>query len=107
MDLRSIAKALGGEVTGGQVLCPGPGHSPCDRSLSVKLANNEDGFIVFSHANDDWVKCKDHVRAHLNGGVAVRRGVTSARPAMQSAVEKVYDYTDENGNTLFQVQRLK
>jgi hypothetical protein len=28
---------LGGEVAGGQVRCPGPNHSPADRSLSVKL----------------------------------------------------------------------
>ena len=39
--LQSWARALGGEVSGGQVLCPGPGHSAKDRSLSVKIG--EDG----------------------------------------------------------------
>ena len=34
--LAEIAAALGGEVAAGQVLAPGPGHSPRDRSLSVK-----------------------------------------------------------------------
>jgi hypothetical protein len=36
-DLRRMATALGGEITGGQILCPGPGHSHRDRSLSVRL----------------------------------------------------------------------
>jgi hypothetical protein len=34
-DLRSLARALGGEVVGRQVLAPGPGHSRRDRSLSI------------------------------------------------------------------------
>ena len=44
-SLQTVAKALGGEISGGQVLAPGPGHSPKDRSLSVKLdASAPDGF---------------------------------------------------------------
>ncbi len=66
LDLRSIARALGGEVSGRQVLAPGPGHSPRDRSLSVRLSwQAPDGFIVFSHAGDDFASCRDHVRAKL------------------------------------------
>ena len=65
LNLQTIARALGGDVTGGQVLAPGPGHSPKDRSLSVKLTGNGDEFIVFSHAGDDPIKCKDYVRAKL------------------------------------------
>ena len=35
---REIARALGGEVVGRNILlCPGPGHSPRDRSLQVTL----------------------------------------------------------------------
>jgi hypothetical protein len=65
-DLRSLARALGGEVSGGQVLAPGPGHGPRDRSLSVRLsAAAPDGFIAFSHAYDDWQSCRDHVRRKL------------------------------------------
>jgi hypothetical protein len=64
--LRSLARALGGEIAGGQVVCPGPGHSSKDRSLCVKLsATSPDGFVVFSHAGDDIGPCKDHVRARL------------------------------------------
>jgi Toprim domain len=64
LDLRTIATALGGEVTGHQVLAPGPGHSPRDRSLSVTF-NPDGSFVVFSHAGDDPIECKDHVRARL------------------------------------------
>jgi hypothetical protein len=59
--LRSMAAALGGEVMksskgGLYILCAGPGHSPRDRSLSVTpSATAPDGFIVYSHAGDDWV----------------------------------------------------
>jgi hypothetical protein len=38
LDLRTIARALGGEVSGRRVLAPGPEHSPKDRSLCVSLA---------------------------------------------------------------------
>ena len=38
IELRTIARALGGNVAGrNSVVAPGPGHSPHDRSLSVKL----------------------------------------------------------------------
>jgi putative DNA primase/helicase len=53
MNLRSIAHALGGEVSSGQVLAPGPGHSKRDRSLSVRLSPGAPaGFLAFSHAGD-------------------------------------------------------
>jgi hypothetical protein len=66
MDLRSIARALGGEISGRQVLAPGPRHGKRDRSLSVRLsATAPAGFIVFSHAGDDFATCRDHVSARL------------------------------------------
>jgi len=37
LDLASIAVELGGEISDGQVLAPGPGHSCSDRSLAVKV----------------------------------------------------------------------
>jgi putative DNA primase/helicase len=64
--LRSVAIALGGVVCGLSVVAPGPGHSAKDRSLSVKLsASSPDGFIVHSHAGDDWRQCRDYVRGKL------------------------------------------
>jgi putative DNA primase/helicase len=65
-QLSQIAAALGGEVSGHQVLAPGPGHSPGDRSLAVRpVAGTPEGFLTFSHCGDDWRLCRDHVRARL------------------------------------------
>jgi putative DNA primase/helicase len=63
--LRSLQRALGGEINGGQVLCPGPGHSLRDRSLAVRPVSHGVGFMVFSHAGDDWRACCDYVRERL------------------------------------------
>jgi putative DNA primase/helicase len=64
--LQIWASALGGEVSGANILCPGPGHSPKDRSLSVRLSvAAQDGFVCFSHVGDDWQVCRDHVLSRL------------------------------------------
>lgn len=48
------------------VVCPGPGHSHQDRSLSVRFdPSAPDGFVVYSHAGDSVPDCKDHVREKL------------------------------------------
>jgi putative DNA primase/helicase len=66
LDLRMIARALGGEISGRRVLAPGPQHSPKDRSLCVSLAPAmPGGFLVHSFAGDDPIQCKDYVRARL------------------------------------------
>jgi len=68
--LGAIARALGGEVVGNQVLAPGPGHDKRDRSLSIKLSVfAPDGFIVFSHCGDDWRACHEYVRARLGAAL--------------------------------------
>jgi putative DNA primase/helicase len=66
-DVRAIARALGGDVLGrDRILCPGPGHSSADRSLSIRLVpGSPDGFIVYSHADDPVAVCKDYVRERL------------------------------------------
>ena len=63
-DLQTLARALGGEISGHEVRAPGPGHSTQDRSLSVKL--NGDDFIVHSFAGDDPIICRDFVRQRCN-----------------------------------------
>jgi len=66
LDIRAIARALGGEVVGQQVLAPGPGHSRSDRSLSVRITSSApQGFIVHSFAGDDPFACRDYVRERL------------------------------------------
>ena len=66
MDLRTLRAAIGGEIVGQQLSCPGPGHSSRDRSLSITVSPSaQDGFLVFSHSGDDWRTCRDYVRAKL------------------------------------------
>jgi putative DNA primase/helicase len=68
VNLRDIARALGGDVSGRQVLAPGPGHSSRDRSLAVRPSTSvPDGWLVFSHCGDDWRLCREHVRERLGG----------------------------------------
>lgn len=65
-SITEIAAKLGGVAQANEVLCPGPGHSPQDRSLSVKLDDKApDGFLVHSFAGDDALACKDYVRSKL------------------------------------------
>jgi hypothetical protein len=65
--LPHIAKLLGGDVSGAEVLCPGPGHSAEDRSLSVKPdPKAPDGLLVHSFAGDDPIACLDYTREKLN-----------------------------------------
>jgi putative DNA primase/helicase len=63
-DLRALAHRLGGEVSGSQVLCPGPDHGPKDRSLAVR-PNGPDNFLVHSFAGDDALVCLHYVREKL------------------------------------------
>jgi hypothetical protein len=64
IDLQSFCAALGGDIVGrNQIVCPGPGHSQRDRSLSIKLTAA--GFICHSFCGDDWRVCQDYVRERL------------------------------------------
>jgi putative DNA primase/helicase len=73
LDPRVVARALGGDVTGRNILAPGPGHSRADRSLSIKIdPAARDGFIVHSFAGDLPIACRDHVRAALRLGARER-----------------------------------
>ena len=67
MSIQHAAHVLGGDVANRTtVLCPGPGHSPLDRSLSITFdADAPDGFLANSFAGDDWQLCRDHVRDAL------------------------------------------
>jgi len=124
VDLKTLACALGGEATHGQVRAPGPGHSRQDRSLSITLSPSApDGFVVHSFAGDDPIACKDYVRQKLgltpfqvNGrhpsrvsndsiDQALRAAVATQRPASGTLVA-TYDYQDSDGALLYQVVRL-
>lgn len=62
--LEQYARLLGGEARGQRILCPGPGHSRSDRSLSVTF-NPDGSFTTHSFAGDDFRDCRDHVKAVL------------------------------------------
>jgi hypothetical protein len=126
-NLQALAKALGGEVSGSQVLAPGPGHSVVDRSLSVKLDSGApDGFVTHSFAGDDPIACRDHVRTKAglepfkpNGAGRRRASDNAIERALMAAMAKQsagkpkgrivakYDYTDSDGTLLYQVLRLE
>lgn len=63
IDLQTLHAALGGEISSGQILCPGPGHSQRDRSLAVRPTSS--GFVVHSFAGDDYRECMDYVRERV------------------------------------------
>ncbi|MCJ2120650.1 toprim domain-containing protein [Methylobacterium sp. J-001] len=91
MDLRSAARALGGEVVGRGIVCPGPHHSRQDRSLSILFdASAPGGFTLHSHAGDDFGSCRDFVRERL--GLS---GQVASKPAQ---VEPVSAALIQGGN---------
>jgi AAA domain len=100
LTLQQIARALGGEVVGVQVIAPGPGHSPGDRSLSVKLsASAPDGFVVHSFAGDDPLVCRDYVRK--------RSGLPPFKPNGKTKPARTitYDYRDASGEFRYRKTR--
>lgn len=71
LDPRSVARALGGDATGLNIMAPGPGHSRADRSLSIKIDSTaQDGFILHSFAGDSPIACREYVRMAI--GMSVR-----------------------------------
>jgi hypothetical protein len=113
-SLDQIAKALGGEVSGGQVRAPGPNHSPQDRSLSVKLDTEApDGFVVHSFSGDGAIACRDHVRRKLGLPMFEHRiAGSSGKPRKGNGAAKAwspivarYVYRDKDGAPFLQVCR--
>lgn len=66
-DARTVARILGGDANGNSVSAPGPGHSPKDRSLSIRIdPAAPGGFVLTSFSSsDDWQVCRDYVRDRL------------------------------------------
>jgi hypothetical protein len=95
-----VAKALGGEARGNQVLVPGPGHKPNDRSLSIKLdPKAPDRFIVNSFSpRDTWKGAKDHVRKKLK---------LPSRAKSDKTIIATYIYQQANNTNYLRVQRTR
>jgi hypothetical protein len=108
-SIARIAELLGGDVSGSQVLCPGPGHSVGDRSLSIKVDSGaSDGFVLHSFAGDDAIVCRDYVRERLGlppfEAVKKRKKPNGgARPYSPTIAKYVYRLAD--GLAYLQVQR--
>lgn len=62
LDPWKLKERLGGDVMDGGTrwLGPGPGHSPRDRSLSVKISD-QGRALVHSFAGDDFRRCADYL----------------------------------------------
>src|SRR5262245_59710663 len=116
LDIRNAALALGGELSGNQIRCPGPGHSAQDRSLVVTFdPKAPDGFFLHSFAKDDTNICRDHVREKVglpkfksngNGKPRISEDVIAKAMAMAVAapvakpsgtIVAKYQYTDSDG----------
>jgi putative DNA primase/helicase len=97
-SLHEAARALGGEVVGAQIVAPGPGHSPRDRSLRVAIsASSPQGFIAHSFAGDDWPTCRDYVASRL---CLDRDGWKRERPAAPKPTATVDKTADEQARNL-------
>lgn len=92
LTLQSIAHALGGQVTGREVLCPTPGHSKRDRGTAIRIAEGApDGLLVACY-NGGWrdvAQVKDTLRdaGLLPAYDGTRRELTDAERAAINRAE--------------------
>jgi hypothetical protein len=101
IDLRALARALGGEVVGRQVLVPGPGHSRLDRSLAVRPSVR--GFLFHSFAGDPWDLCADYVRARLGLPRDAWKDERPLRPRALGAAASISDNGCDRGAAALQL----
>ncbi len=104
-DLRSIAAALGGEVSGNRVLVPTDGHSKRDRGTVITLSPDApDGVLVHSFNGGDALAVKDELRRH---GLLPERPERQGMPKPQWRETGCYEYDDGVGNTVYRTKRLE
>lgn len=91
LTLQGIAQALGGRVSGKEVLAPTPGHSTRDRGTAVRLSPGAPDGVLIACYNGGWhevAQVKDALRdaGLLPGWDGVRRELTEAeRVAIRKA----------------------
>jgi hypothetical protein len=121
LDLRRMAAALGGDIRGNQISCPGPGHkSRDDRSLSIRLdPDAPEGFICHSFSGDDPIQCRDYIRQKCGlsefqpNGQRRRKTAAEIEKLLASAIEyqskpkgtlvATYRYADRDKTLLYEV----
>lgn len=107
IDRSYAAKQLGGDLTPNGVVCPGPGHSARDRSLSVSFdPGAPEGFVVHSFSDDDAIACRDHVRGRLGlPEWKPERAPDKPKPTRATVVCH-YIYHDDIGDPYLRVTRM-
>jgi hypothetical protein len=102
--LEEIAAATGGDIVDDdQVIAPGPGHSLEDRSLSIKITDDGDGYICHSFAGDDWQTCKEHIRKCLESDKPPVYQKAQGKPRGKTV--EYYTYRDKDGENHHRVER--
>jgi hypothetical protein len=114
-SIDKIAEIFGGDVTNGEALVPGPGHSADDRSLAIKCDSAApEGFVVHSFAGDDPIACRDYVRYKLGlaeftkkkaGGSSSKNKKGNSPTKAWSPVVARYVYRQADGTPYLQVCR--
>jgi 5S rRNA maturation endonuclease (ribonuclease M5) len=113
ISAQEIARALGGVAKGDRVLAPGPGHSPKDRSLSIKVdPSAPDGFVLNSFAGDNALDCKGYVKDKLGVRREPRPKSTNPMESMRAAAyapskagKAEYIYRQADGEPYLRVTR--
>jgi hypothetical protein len=107
LSIERIAAALGGEVSSGQAIVPGPQHSAGDRSLAIKLDSGApDGFVVHSFAGDDPIACRDYVRKKLGLGEFESKGKKNGSSKPWTLISE-HLYRDEHGELFLRVRKCR
>lgn len=102
-NLRSIAAAFGGVVSGDQALIPSPGHSSRDRGTSIRLdPDAPDGCLVNSFNGADPLAIKDEMRAR---GLLPERESRNGNGGWRRT--GTYIFRNEIGDELYRTHRLE
>jgi hypothetical protein len=112
LTLEQFQKTLGGKIEqdaqGRRVLrCPGPGHSKNDRSLSIWLRDDPEGFGVhsFSDADQDVNQLRDWVRSET--GLPPWKPNGKGNGKGRAEIIAKYVYQDADGQPVMIVNRTK
>jgi AAA domain/Toprim-like len=99
-SLDEIARVLGGEIRGDYVAAPGPGHSPKDRSMTVKLGGPRGVLVNVFSPNDDPIASLDYVCERLGFSTKLNGDGKNWDPVVASFV-----YRDKEGHPYLRVQK--
>lgn len=92
--IKSIVNDIGGTITDGGrgALCPGPGHSERDRSMSIKIGRGGRLIVNSFSPATTWQECRDFLRerGHIEGFQAkstFKRRPVSPEPLDSNKIE--------------------